>query len=229
LVFGRGKAGVDMGFVFWEGVMPLVQAVIVGLFALAGIVITQAWTTQRERQKGRLELAEDVLALFYEAREAIAAIRNPFSWFNDGGTRQRASYETDREAEFKDRAYLPIGRYRQREEFFNGFRAKKFRFVATFRDDSETAFNEIDQVLREIFASAHLLSSHYWPRQGTFDDLQSAEFKDHLEQMHAHEAVFQMISKPDKITDRVDEAVQRIEAITDKAAREYARFPLWRR
>jgi hypothetical protein len=34
--------------------------------------------------KRRIELAEDVLAKFYEAAEAIRAIRSPFGWGEEG-------------------------------------------------------------------------------------------------------------------------------------------------
>jgi len=44
--------------------MPIVQAVIVGLLALAGIALTLSWTTPREYAKRRIEFAEEVLAQF---------------------------------------------------------------------------------------------------------------------------------------------------------------------
>ncbi len=78
--------------------MPLVQAVIVGVFALAGIVITQSWTTRRDNTKRRLDLAEEVLALFYETADAIRFIRSP-AQPGDGSTRQRRDGENAKEVD----------------------------------------------------------------------------------------------------------------------------------
>ena len=57
-----------------EALVALMQALVVGSLALFGIVLTQSWTTRREYSKRRIEFAEEVLALFYEVRDAFRFI-----------------------------------------------------------------------------------------------------------------------------------------------------------
>jgi hypothetical protein len=85
--------------------MQILQACIVGGLALIGIVLTQSWTTRRDYTKRRLDLAAEVLALFYEVEDAIRFIRSP-AQPGDGSTRQRREGETDKEAAALDRAYI---------------------------------------------------------------------------------------------------------------------------
>jgi hypothetical protein len=201
--------------------IPLVQALIVGLFALAGIVVTQSWTSRREYAKRRLELAEEVLALFYEAREAIAFIRNPAEFGGEGRTRQRQENETEEESGALDRAFVVNERYRTQETMFNNLRTKKYRFMATFRGKSHIPFEQITSNLTKIFAASHMLGTFYW-RRGERTGLTAHERADHLKALHEQEAVFWIMSENDPVTGAVDEAVHSIEAIAAMAATEYA-------
>jgi len=201
--------------------IPLVQAVIVGLFALAGIVVTQSWTSRRDCAKRRLELAEKVLALFYEAREAIAYIRNPAGFGGEGSTRQRQENETEEESGTLDRAFVVKERYRNQETVFNNLRTKKFRFMATFRDRTNLPFEQISTVVSKIFAASHMLGTYYW-RRGERTGWTADERADHLRALHEQEAIFWIMSENDPIMAAVDEAVQKIEEIAATAATEYA-------
>jgi hypothetical protein len=201
--------------------LPVVQAIVVGLFALAGIVITQAWTSRREYAKRRLELAEEVLALFYEAREAIAFIRNPAGFSGEGSTRERQAGETEEESRALDRAFVARERYRNQEAVFNNLRTKKYRFMATFRGKSHIPFEQIMGSLNKIFAASHMLGTFYW-RRGERSGLTAQERADHLKALHEQEAVFWIMSENDPVTAAVDEAVHSIEAIAAMAATEYA-------
>jgi hypothetical protein len=56
--------------------------------------------------KKRAELAEEALCHFYEARDAIQHIRNPFSRGGEGSTRKADENETPEQKEAFDRAYV---------------------------------------------------------------------------------------------------------------------------
>jgi len=56
--------------------LPLLQTLAGAGAAITGIVVTQLWTTQREHAKRRLEVAENMLAQFYEVADAIRFIRS---------------------------------------------------------------------------------------------------------------------------------------------------------
>lgn len=167
--------------------------------------------------KRQIELAEEILALAYEIEEIISFIRSPFSNTSEGNTRKRQDYETEEETELLNRAYVVFERYSSHEEKFAKFRSMKFRFKATFGRDAGKPFEEIDKVMREIFASAHMLGSHYWPRQGRVQ-MEQEEFQRHLDEMHRHEAVFWYQGEQrDNIGPRVSSAIEGIEKVVQKA------------
>lgn len=214
-------------------VIPLIQALIVGGFALAGIVITQTWTTRRDYTKRRIDLAEEVLALFYEAEEAIRFIRSPAGWVGEGSSRQRRDNERQEESAALDRAYIVIERYQKYEVTFNALKSKSHRFKATFRGDAHRPFQMIDDVLRKIFIASNILGEYYWQKvQGlppVGNQFTSQEqLADFLKGMNEQQAVFSAMFEPDTISPVVAEAVGRVEKIADTAAKEYvAGFGEW--
>jgi hypothetical protein len=113
--------------------MPLVQALIVAVLALAGIVLTRSWTTRREYAKRRIEFAEEVLTLFYEVRDAFSFIRGPPGWVREGSTRPRDEHELEAVAPIMDRAYVVVDRYKKQDPLFSNLRSKRYRFMAIFR------------------------------------------------------------------------------------------------
>jgi hypothetical protein len=85
---------------------PFAPPILAALSALAGIALAQSWTTEREAGKRRMDLAEEVLTLFYEARDAIAYIRIHFGHTAEGRTRTREEGETPEMTEARNRAYV---------------------------------------------------------------------------------------------------------------------------
>jgi hypothetical protein len=214
--------------------MPLVQAVIVGILALVGIIITQAWTTRREYTKRRAELAEEVLALCYEAEDAIRAIRSPGVWTGEGGSRRRRENERAEESNMLDRAYVVIERYSRYEATFKNLKAKKYVFIAAFRGESHKPFETIDRAISKLHMASHMLATYYWPKMLQVHPLEpepfvSQEQRDQfLKDMRDQQAIFYSAYQPDPITPEVADAVRMVEAITDRAAREYvAGFMSW--
>jgi hypothetical protein len=207
--------------------MPLIQALVVGLLALSGIVLTQSWTTRREYAKRRIEFAEDVLALFYEVSDAVRAIRSPAGWSGEGRTRQRGEHESEAQSSALDRAYVVVERYKTHEAIFSNLRSKKYRFKAMFRGNSHEPFDAVFGVLNRIFAASHMLGATYWQDRGQ-RRMEPAKWEQHLRAMEQEEAIFWMMPDNDSITPTVDAAISRIEAITDAAAKEYVRPLDWR-
>lgn len=206
----------------FNSLVPLGQAAIVGVMALIGIVITQSWTTRRDYAKRKIELAEEVLALFYEVGDAIREIRHPASQAGEGSTRPRAENEDESIAKILDQAYVAFERYTKQEALFSSLRSKKYRFRAVFRGQSQEPFDIIEKSLRQIFASTYMLGSHYWQRQGKVP-MEGEEFQHHLQEMHAHVDNFWLIPGRDKISPMVDEA------ITDASAKQYVRIDIWKK
>ena len=161
-------------------------SVIIGALALISGI--RAW--KREYiGKRKIELAEDTLMLFYQARDAIREIRNPFGRVGEGSSRQKADNETASETELLNRAYVVYERYQKQQDIFNKLQSTRYRFMARFGSDSEGPFIELNKILNDIFISAHMLGTYYWPRQGRVR-MEGEEFKKHLDKMHEQESVF---------------------------------------
>lgn len=195
----------------------VITSISVAIAALSFVVGISAWKREFVGKR-RIELAESVLALFYEAEDAIREMRNPFSSSEEGSTRKRAENELAEESELLDQAYVVIERYKKREKLFAQLRSMKYRVMASFGEDSGEPFNELNRVLNEIFTAARMLGSHYWPRQGRVP-MDEEEFKHHLADMHKHETVFWFISEDrDEVGPRVRKAVEDFESITRQEA-----------
>ena len=206
--------------------MPIIQSLIVGILALFGIVIAQSWTTRRDYTKRRIDLAEEVLALFYEAEDAIRMIRSPFG-YSDIGSRPKREKETAEEAVALDRTYVIQDKYQKREAVFISLRAKKHRFMATFRGETKEPFEAIDKALNQIMSAYNILSVFYWPKLAEGKSGAPIFVSEHhreqfMKDMAKMEAILYGGDPNDEICQRIAEAIQRIEAVTDRAAKAYA-------
>jgi hypothetical protein len=162
----------------------------VAVFAACWAIISGIGAWKREFiGKRQIELAEQVLAKFFEVRDAIAFIRNPFSSLSEGSTRERGEAESKEQSELLDRGYIVVERYAKREATFAEFNTLKYRFMASFGASTEEIFLETNRLLNSIFSSARILATHYWPRQGRVQ-MDQAEFEKHLAGMHKHEGIF---------------------------------------
>jgi len=190
--------------------------------AQAGAVISACWAIisgigawKREFiGKRQIELAEQVLAKFFEVKDAIAYIRNPFSSSNEGKTRQRSDNELTNESELLDRGYIVVERYSAKESVFAEFNTLKYKFMASFGVDTEQIFNDTNKALNSIFVSARMLATHYWKRQGRVS-MEGDEFQRHLDEMHRHEGVFWDIgNEEDEIRKKLNEIQEKLEKAT---------------
>ena len=134
----------------------VITSISVAIAAISFTVGISAWRREFVGKR-RIELAESVLALFYEAEDAIREIRNPFSYAGEGRTRKRSENEQEEAAELLDQAYVVFERYRNKEKLFAELRSMKYRVMATFGSETGAPFDELSKVLNEIFSSAEIL------------------------------------------------------------------------
>jgi hypothetical protein len=190
-------------------VTNIIESVSVILAALAVIIGVDAW--RREYLgKRRLELAEEVLALFYEARDVINYIRNPFGFGGEGSTRNAAPNESPEEKQINDQAYVVFERYNKRQDLFNKLYSMRYRYMAQFGKDSAKPFDELNKIVNDIFISARILS-YYWKDQSHRQWKSDTEFQHHLNEMQKHEAIFWYKGEDDSIIPRVDAVIINIE------------------
>ena len=88
-------------------VASIIQALPVCLAAIALIFGIDAWKREFVGKR-RIELAEEVLAKFFEVKDAIAYIRNPFSTKDEGKSRERSPSEVKDDEELLDRGYIVV-------------------------------------------------------------------------------------------------------------------------
>jgi len=194
----------------------VISALAVMIAALSFVAGVSAWKREFVGKR-QIELAESVLAMFYEAEDAIREIRSPFSFGGEGKSRKRAEYEHEEASQLLDQAYVVFERYQKRERFFARLRSTRYRIMAAFGPSAAGPFDELSSVLNEILVAARMLGTHYWPRQGLVD-MEPEEFDRHLADMRRQEAVFwYMGDEQDKIYPRVGAAVKKMEEITRKA------------
>lgn len=139
--------------------------------------------------KRKIEIAELLLAKFFEVRDAIAFIRNPFCNSSEGKSRSKAEHESPDESKILDQAYVANERFLKKETVFSEFNTLKYRGMATFGNEIECVFVITSKVLRSILSSSMMLGTHYWQRQGRVS-MEPEEFQRHLAEMQRHEKIF---------------------------------------
>ena len=188
----------------------ILESISIIIAAWTVIIGVNAW--RREFiGKRRIELAEEVLALFYEARDAISYIRSPFGHGGEGSSRKSSEGESPEEKQIYDNAYVVVERYNKNLELFNKIYSMRYRFMAQFGKEASVPFDDLRKIVNDIFISSRMLA-HYWKDQGRRTWKTEAEFKEHLEEMHKYEAVFwEMSADRDPITPRVNAVISNIE------------------
>jgi len=164
---------------------------------------------RREFQgKRQIELAEEALALFYEAADAIAHIRNPFGFSNEFESVKREANESDTDFEARKRASVVFYRYNKHNELFSRIHSIRYRFMAAFGKDKTKPFDDLHKVVREIVIAARMLEV-LWA-QNYFPNDQS--WQRHREQIKPHEEVFRYQGDSDAITARVKNIVEQMDS-----------------
>ena len=185
-------------------ILQALQAVSIIIAAGAACYSLMTWRRQLVWGK-RVELAEKVLASFYEARDAIEAARHPFSLPHEGGTRPRHDDEQEDRARELDRYYIPIERLERKSVFFSELSALRYRFMAYFGAASAIPFDTIYNIRTEVNNAAVWLMRLEQGRAPRNHDRRE-EMRDRYEN-----AIYQFNTEPDQILESLTEAVRAIE------------------
>jgi hypothetical protein len=183
----------------------------------SGVAIWGINSWRREAKwKRRYEVAEEVLALFYECKDKFEIIRSPFGHANEGKTIKINDNETSDESERLDNAYVFIERYEIEKEPFTKLSSLKFRFMTLFGKEAGEPFDEVRKILNTIFFAASRLGQQYWKKQGTrFPS--DEEFQRHLKEMHKNEAIiWGHYDTDDEIANRINACILKIEIYCSK-------------
>ena len=146
---------------FWFELVRTLATTVTAAAAVAGLVIAAHGLNKWQAEtagKLRIELAEGVLADFYEARDIIQAARSPLtvrSPLNLGSERPVADiYDNSIEA-----ASRVSKRLEDKSDFFSKLYSRRYRFVAHFGKEATKPYEELRHVHDEIIAASRLLAS----------------------------------------------------------------------
>ena len=164
----------------------------------------------RREHKGKreIELAEEVLALFYEARDTIRYIRSPFSPAGECADIEKAPNETDSQWQARKNASVVFKRYDDRKELFNKIYAARYRFMAQVGTEEAQPFDDLNIIVQEIKTAAFMLAQ-LWPRDNFPNEEQ---LQRHLEQVQQKEdIIWDSGAESDQIKLKIDDVITRIE------------------
>ncbi len=187
-------------------IIASVAAIIASGVAVHGI---NAWRREYVGRR-RIDLAEEILALFYEARNVVSWIRSPVALQGEGSTRESSPEETPEEKEARDAAFVLIERYQKRQELFARIHSLRYRFMAQNGRDSGKPFKDLRAVRVKLFRSSRQLA-RLW-RQQQQPTLSHEQYRRLTKQMEEAQSVFwEYEVEPDPIAPEVDRIVDCIE------------------
>ncbi|MFA6205338.1 MAG: hypothetical protein WC689_03945 [Methylocystis sp.] len=109
--------------------------------------------------KRRVELAEAILADFYQMDDVIRSIRSPAAFAGEAAERTRGENELEDEARQRDTYFVPIARLTKHSEFISALMSKRYRSRAVLGYTMDEAFRLIHEVISRIQVSATTLTN----------------------------------------------------------------------
>ena len=187
------------------------------LSLLVGIWVTiygiDSWRREH-KGKRQIELAEETLALFYEARDAIANIRHPASWGSESDNIERGDRELEKDFDARKKASIVFSRYNEHQELFNKIHAMRYRFMAQIGKKESVPFDDLRNIVNEIFLSAKMLARLWALENFRTEEAQEKNWND----IKKHEAVFwDGMSEDDPINGKLEETINKMESTCKKA------------
>jgi hypothetical protein len=182
-------------------ILEIINTMAILIASVVAIYGIDAWKKEFSGKR-RIELAEDILALFYEAKDIISAVRSPFGFQGEGSTRKPQEGETPQQKQVRDRAYVVYERFEKGQEVFNKLHSKRYQFMARFGTDKIKPFEELRRIEIEIAVFARALE-RIWERGADGEESEKRKY----------EAVIWEKSEDDEINTRLKKVISDIEAI----------------
>jgi hypothetical protein len=160
--------------------------------------------------KRRVELAEEVLSDFHEARDIILAARMPGSLGSEGDSRQKSPIETEGDTRTLNAYFTVAERLSKKTEFFAKLESRHYRFIANFGAAAAEPHTVLRKIHGEILVGVRmLLMTHHQRDLGTAPA--SIE--------HWQKVIWEM-SDDDPIRQRLNSMVEAIEKVCRPAIQE---------
>lgn len=163
----------------------------------------------------QIELAEETLALFYEASDVIKQIRHPIGYSNETEDIARNEGESEVKFEARKNASIVFYRYNKHQALFSKIHASRYRFMAQIGKEEAKPFDELHNLVMEIIIAARMLS-RLWAVDNHRTIKQS---EDHRKKIEKYEAVFWDGSEEDEddpINPELEKIIKEIESTCQK-------------
>jgi len=151
----------------WVELIKALPRVVTAITAIIGVWIAKAnlekWRVETIGKR-KAELAEAVLADFYEAREVIYYARMPVTFGHEGASRPRITGETKDDIRCLQAYFAVSERLAKKSEFFAQIEARRFRFIALFGVEGAAPYKELGEIHQTIHAAVHSLLERYKQR-----------------------------------------------------------------
>lgn len=201
----------------WIELAKAIPSVVTAITAVVGVVIAARGLNRWRAEtigKRKAELAEEVLADFYQARDIIIAARSPGSFGHEDTTRQKADWESEDDTRALNAYFTTAERLNNKREFFAQFHARRYRFIAHFGLEAGISYDELHSIYAEIVVAVRMLIMTYRQQSlGSFP-----------QNRRAWEAIIGWAPpENDKIPERLDAIVSAIEKICRPAIQEAAK------
>ncbi len=213
---------------YWAQVFQSGSIILAAIVAIFGI---DAWRREYVGKR-RMELAEEVLALFYQVRDVIRAMRSPVGFSGEGESRKAETDESPERKKALDNAFVIIERYNKHADLFSRLHAMRYRFMAQIGKKESEPFDELDQVLNQIFLAARRLAREWSREERCFTS--DADREAFHKKLRESEAIFWSGEDPDVIEQSIEALTLRMEAtckgiLTSRSTLyRLINFPLWK-
>lgn len=204
--------------------IPLLQSLMHSLIETGATLVaagTAIWgiTAWRREHVGkrRIDLAEEVLTLAYQARDVVKAIRFLPEGSNEGSTREPMPDETATETRMLNYAFVEFERCTQSADLFAKLRSLRYRFMAQHGRASGKPFDQLDSIRSEFLRRFQDMAMEIDQlRRKRFsdeksDDVYKAELGQLWDQWHERRWSEEYQDGKDLVLQRFDNAVSDLE------------------
>jgi len=163
--------------------------------------------------KRQLELAEETLALFYEAVDALHKMRYPGSFSFETDAIKQLDGETNQQWQARRKASIVFERYNHYQELFGKLHAMRYRFMAQIGKEQAKPFDDLQKVVNELNIAARRLARR-WAKESFPDE---KLWQKHIDEIEKYEAIFwEDEVEPDPINPKLDKIIDTIEKTCSK-------------
>ena len=151
----------------WMELAKAIPGVATAITAIVGVVIAARGLNRWRAEtigKRKAELAEEVLADFYQARDIMNAARSPGSFGYESATRPKEDWESEDDTRSLNAYFATIERLNNKREFFAQLHARRYRFIAHFGLDAAKPYDALFDIRDEVVSAVQMLIMTYRER-----------------------------------------------------------------